>query len=377
MADTSPEAWDHLPARHTPEINRLPISYKWEFLRRHPEYIRWWKLASLYAQVPPWSPMRQDAEWGAVQRARIVMARLTGYPDGYFPDPATPAEQLTAEGKQPPDGQGESARTVTYRKVAELLLLTLPDDVRELVGSILAGPGPGGKEINLLDRHEALMIQRHQRFDESVPGLLEFNTHAPLRGIVEEVSRIVREHKEAAGVEEGRRRPDSLASYLRVWDAREGWGSGRYDKGAEKTLRDIAVEEGVPLQTVASQYHSAYRLIFAEDYDPLRWSFRFRHHLSFSRLATRRKPKAPNVSAPDVTETAIRSGGADQGSFLEGKATAPDENGYRELAASISELVRQGRTAEYIVAALELSCGVEEWEAAIAVWRERERDGLL
>ena len=42
-----------LNLRRSAAIENLPPKYKWEFLRRHPHYIRDWKMANLDAIAPP------------------------------------------------------------------------------------------------------------------------------------------------------------------------------------------------------------------------------------------------------------------------------------------------------------------------------------
>jgi hypothetical protein len=320
-----------------------------------------------------------------VERAVDVMVRLTrSVAEAIDPlDPAMPADHFVRSGvvnvQAVQDGR-ESAREVTCREMARELLCRLSAEARRAVAEILTSPEYSGddprcKDADVRSRHESLERIRVDGLDKTAEGFVSFNLDAPLRGIVEEVEHIAKAQKEARGGENSRRRPDVLNSYLDVWDRREGWAAGRYDKGAEKTLKAIAEETGSPLQTVDERYRSAYRLVFGEQYDPLRWAYWFRSYLKLSPLKGRRKPKAPAEVAPSVTETTLGAKVADVDSpGVVESAKGADEAAYRELLGDLKSLIDKGGSDAEIIAELDLSSTPPE---AIQLIRSRGIDGLL
>jgi hypothetical protein len=129
-----------LNPRHRPAIENLPPKYKWEVLRRHPHYVRDWKLATLYWNTPPDSPDRNDEDWPHLEAAAVRMHQLTGWWDRVYPDPAKGADEL-AEGFLERQAGGENAITLTARHAIESIIWTLPRQLAREVGRILLGEG--------------------------------------------------------------------------------------------------------------------------------------------------------------------------------------------------------------------------------------------
>jgi hypothetical protein len=367
-----------LTPRTSPEILRLPPAYKWEFLRRHPEYVHNWQLANIYWRTPLDHPGRRetDPDWRRCELAKDVLRALTGLLDRCYPDPSTPAAELAGGFLCDRAGQ-ENARPVSNRELAERLLLELPRETLKVIGAIFYGEKQDGGQADDLYCLEMLTHLRDPELDRPAEGLLAFGLHAPLEGIQEQIPGIVKAQKATHQIKQARRRPGVLDDYLATWDMREGWAGGDYDPGRESTLRAVAAQTGAPVETVRDRYCSAYRLVFAEKYDPLRWAIWFRRKLRLSRLARGRKPKTPGASVGTVPETTLMPGRDDgPAGLLEGQAAGSDDSGLRALIADINALLEKGKTNEQIIIELDLHVTPGDWEAALNDLRTRQEDGL-
>jgi hypothetical protein len=279
-----------LNPRRRPEIENLPPKGKWEALRRHPHYIRDWRLASLYWQTPPDSPVRNEEDWPHVEAAAIRMHQLTGGWDRVYPDPAKGADEL-AGGFLERQAGAECATPATAHRAIESIIWTLPPELLREVGRILLGEGiesprcsvrcaaPDGRDLTReYLQTRALTRIRSPALDAEVPGLLAVNPAAPLRGISEQVVSIVKAEKGRRGLKEKRPRPELVESYLQVWDLREGWCNGEYDGRQEKPLRVVGRQVRRPLKTVEAQYRQAFGLIVGADYSPQEWHLKIGRH---------------------------------------------------------------------------------------------------
>jgi hypothetical protein len=279
-----------LNPRRRPEIENLPPKYKWEVLRRHPHYIRDWRLATLYWATPPDSPIRNDKDWPDVEAAAVRMHQLTGWSDRDYPDPARGADELGGGFLERQAGE-ENAKTLTARHAIESIIWTVPPELLREVGRIFLGEGiespqalvrcgtPDGRDVT----HQYLQTKALTRItspalDAEVPGHLVVNLDAPLRGISEQVVSIVKAEKGRRGLKEKRPRPDLVESYLQVWDVREGWSNGKYDGRQEKPLRLVAQQVQRHLRTVEAQYRQAFGLIVGTDYRPQEWHLKIGRH---------------------------------------------------------------------------------------------------
>jgi hypothetical protein len=277
-----------LNPRHRPEIENLPPKFKWEVLRRHPHYIRDWRLANLYWKTPPDYPIRDDGDWPHLEAAAARMHQLTGWCDRIYPDPATTADNLGFLAKQ---AGSENAIPLTGRIVIESLIRTLPQQLTKEVGRILLGEqiappqsivkcsAPDGR--NLTQQYlqtQALTRLRAAELDAELGGHLMVNLNAPLRAIAQQVTSMVKAEKARRGLKEKRPRPDRIESYLQVWDLREGWCNGKYDGLQERPLRVVAQQVQRPPKSVEAQYRQAFGLIVGIDYSPLEWHLKIGRH---------------------------------------------------------------------------------------------------
>jgi hypothetical protein len=375
------------PERTTPEIRRLPAVYRWEFLRRHPDYHKCWQWANKYRRdylkLPPNDPQRQELEWRKCEIAAGILSRLTGYAWILeYPDPSLSAQELSSRGWLSLDGR-DNVHAPTFATLVEAMLIGLPPNVRGIIGSILGGSIKAEDAAEeMLARIESLyqVAARTPELQARPDGLLSYNLHAPLRAIREEAACLIREQQERHGVKEARRRHEMLPVILKVWDMREGWQNGHYEKSASQTLKQIQSEIGIPFQTALDRYKSAYQLIIAEDYEPLHWSYWFRRELlrSPSRLMTWRRPKSLRQSVPEVTEAQLGASVEYLSDCKAASESAPscDESTQRLFLDDLRALFDKGKSNQDIIIELELpqhlNLGKELDEL-----RDRHSDGLL
>ena len=93
---------------------------------------------------------------------------------------------------------------------------------------------------------DALLHLLGESVDRPIPNTFYISPNAPLRGVMDDVERLVQDQKKQENAPQKRRREDSYEGYLRAWDLREGWVGEKYDGQAEKRLKDIALVEGAP-----------------------------------------------------------------------------------------------------------------------------------
>src|SRR5690349_21742090 len=96
MSDTHTEfeamAMPQIVSRPVGSLNVLPIAYRWEFTRRHPYYVQWWRLAQAHHTG---EAADDDALRAGAQMAVLILANLgfTGMPR----PPAASADDLDVE----------------------------------------------------------------------------------------------------------------------------------------------------------------------------------------------------------------------------------------------------------------------------------------
>ncbi len=155
---------------------------------------------------------------------------------------------------------------------------------------------------------------------------------------------------------------DKYPEYLKVWDLREGWQGGAYDRTKERTLSEIADELGTPVSTVNNHYRSAFELITGYPYSPEIW-FQLFGVLKLSRfvdsqggrVSQRRPLKSPTVRP--VPEAVISPGGDDQtgAGLVSSQSDLRADQAYAELLDDILELLKIGRSNQEIIDSLELT----------------------
>ena len=190
---------------------------------------------------------------------------------------------------------------------------------------------------------------------------VSINPAASGRQVSDAIAKLLRQWKEQRGLAEERVRSAKYLEYLKVWDLREGWQDGAYDRTKERTLREIAGELGTPVPSVNNHCRSAFELITGHPYSPEIWCQLFgvlkRSRFAGTqsgRVSQRRPLKSPTVRP--VPEAVISPGGDDQtGAGLVSSQSDPRaDQASAELLHDILELIKIGRSNQEIIDSLEL-----------------------
>lgn len=258
----TPRSWLLL---RPPEVtNSLPWEYRWEFTRRHPYYQQFWQAAQRYHQEPTADSVQRARDELAVHILGGIGVASSQVPQ----DPGLSAEALGSRDLGVA-WLGGAVAPATLRTLAHMLLLSLPKEERSQLGRLLNESA----DFDCKDRDH--MFKIHQRLAElkadawnSFPKapVYSINLQKPQRAIKEAIESLVRKCKKEAGIRENRRRDDKYKKYLEVWDLREGWLDGRYVGSAENRFRKIAKKVHRPMNTLISQYRSAFRLLTGHSY---------------------------------------------------------------------------------------------------------------
>lgn len=368
-----------LLVRPTGWLHNLPVQYRWEFTRRHPYYLTFWRTAHWYHQGRAINA--DDEAFGKLAQTVLLSIGVTGDP----PPPSATAEEL--EGDQLGQAWLSGAiAPVTFRALTGMMVRDLPAESLSRIAELLR-QAANQKENGGLPYDLFLELFRAQDgFLDCVPArpLIGIDVNAPSRAITEAVQEQVRQWKQKEGVAEQRRRPEMLPVYLEVWDLREGWTGEGYDIAQEQTFARIAHRLARPQRTVVNQYNSAFQFLSGHAYGYERWvRLFFGEKLSVpggpAALRRRRRGSGPrgdggSVRAVPESYLAVQPREKHEDSFLEQHGVVDDSlaRSQFELDFDIAELIAKGRTDAQICEELEL-----EPEAAgklISYMRARHMD---
>lgn len=257
---------DLLVIRPLNEYLKLTFSQRWEVIRRHPYYQRWWRTAR--QEVP-----NDNIELLRLQRVSRFILSSAIQVENYWPDPATPFSAIaTHPGLQPFQGGTLSPlmrRAHLLHAVLGLDWATYANIIQALIPlTPLLRRGNDGR----YDLARAIQEINIPQLDEvSNSCCFSFNPNAPLDAILKDFRELVKRVKRERNITETRRHPEKVNKYLEVWDAREGWECGEYRSSRIVPLREIATRLARPLKTVSDQYRSAFKIIVGHDYTSTLW----------------------------------------------------------------------------------------------------------
>lgn len=247
-------------------INQLPVKYRWEFTKRHPYYLTFWKLVHLNHS----NQLQGEVQQLLGRIATLVLLNIGVSGDPPPPDAGEEALQTRQIGKAYLAG---AVAPMTYRAMAGMMMKDCSKPTLIKLANYLAyQAGCESSELHL-DHMAKLMKDDDSELDR-IPNrpILGINLEAPQRAIVEAVNQQVKQWKNEQGIKERRRRAEKLPAYLKVWDQREGWAGDRYDIKKERSFVDIARKTGQKQSTVVNQYLSAFKLISGHEYSFENWA---------------------------------------------------------------------------------------------------------
>src|SRR5262249_40279524 len=278
-------------------------------------------------------------------------------------EPPPPGADLESLGGSQLSSAWESGAVapITLRGLIGMLLAALPPDRSARVGELLLAHAAAttGPQERLYSSLQLLHNLKHPAL-ECFPDapLVGINVNAPQRMILQAMEEQVQQWKQERGLSEHRRRDDKLKDYLDAWDLREGWMVDHYDLSREKTLRQVAHDQGFPLSTAANRYRSAFRLIVGADYTPDRWlrviaSWKIAASQAPLSKAARvlRRPRRSPARQPVPGSRLVDS----PKEWLEKNGIVRDEIAVTDLLLDLRHLIEAGRNDGEILEELELS----------------------
>ena len=344
-------------ARPMFQLRSLPIPMRWEVTRRNPYYYVWWKAAR--------AEHRKDViaspEDGLLRQAAVPILGMIGV-SGEPPDPATPFAALGADELEHGWLTG-AVHPVSLRGLAAILLAGLPKESLGQLGMIFLEAA-----CDDVENRPPRMIESMQRLTtETWPGLDDYpnepfvsiNPAASERKIGEAIDQLLKQWKGERGLDERRERTDKYEEYLQVWDLREGWHDGVYDRGTEQTFAEIAATTKRSISTLCNQYCRAFELIVGQPYSRELWLQLFGPiklaDVLGAGMARTRRPTASPTRRP-VPESVVSNPVAEKSPpSVIATAESRDDAGYQQLLADITTMFDLGRTNAQICEELDLA----------------------
>lgn len=360
-------------ARPPFQLTSLPAQYRWEVTRRHPYYQQWWQLARDHHQNAPTSHQADES----FRIAALTMLSSIGV-SGEPPHPETDFEDLDANQVDTTWLSG-AVQPMTLRGIASLLIAALPKETVGYVGMMLMEASCDDKAGEPPRKIKALLdLSRSDKPSlDAFPDIpfVSVNPAASGRQVSAAMAELHKHWKDQWKLGETRDRSDKYPDYLRVWDMREGWINGTYNRGRELFLVDIATKLELSVSTVHNQYRSAFELIVGHAYSPMLW-YRVFGPLKISELygcelgpVSRSRPsKSP--TRREVPESVVSPRPTDN--HLDGLTDVPVSNSFGfdvgDLIAKIRRLLDQGYSDDAVLAKLDLSTAALK---AVAYVRKR------
>ena len=336
------------------QFRSLPKKIRWEVTRRHPIYQIFWR------------PPDLDLGEGENQRrAESALSKLRLFLLGAIcvgserVDPATDFEQL-AEGDLNSGWMSGAVHPLTNRQLAMLLIASLPNKTLGEVGLCMMNAALG-KDIAGEPRKQSELLKLKNMTMEGLDGFIDqpmvsINAAASSRDVRQAIDRLLVKWKKEHGLSEQRiPSKEKLMTYLEVWDLREGWSQGSYERSAESSLTDIAERRKASVKTIHNHYRNAFELITGHPYSVENWVVLFgfhkidRHFGDLGR-ATRLRPLIAHTRR-EIPESVISSNQLPD--FVSRNATIEDISA-EQLFAQIKQLIEGGKTNEQIAEELNL-----------------------
>lgn len=365
---------EQILARPPEQFHDLSLEHRWEASRRHPHYLLFWSSALTY--------FRGESNCDEARRFDDFLSHLILGLIGVTGQPVDPRTSFRDLGAIDPSFLSGAIQPVQFRGFVTMMISALPKAERIRLGEVLLASADDSCRIEGDDVNLALQRQHAMAMLSMTPSaaldsypqipLVYIHLGASQRTIASEVSDLVRRMKSAQRIPERRVPTKKLASYLKVWDLREGWTGTGYDRRQENPLAEIARRVKRPITTVFERYKSAFKMITGYDYTPERWQELF--------LCYKLREWRPNTAAeiaasirrrlfhlerrpvPDSVVTPPEFGGGRgndrrRGGFVANNAIAADDRESTELLLDCHSLIEQGRSNEEIAQALE--CSIE------------------
>jgi hypothetical protein len=336
-------------------LRTMPIKFRWEATRRHPNYQAFWQIAErFYSQVTPVDELESLLRQFAV--AMLAGIGVSGRP----PSPQTKFSELGASDLNSAWASG-AVHPVTLRGLLEIVLARIPGDVAALVGEVFqtaAIPEKEGDFPSIAAAAQKLSLIGHETLD-SIPTepFVSINPNASERQLTSDLRKLLKQWKKERALKEKRVRPEKFSQLFKVWDQREGWKDGHYSEPSQ-SLKAVAQRQKVSPSTVAKQYQRAFELITGQPYSPPVWLdlFGVLKLSVYRRVAddpiSLRRPQVGRSSRA-VPETVLH-GGRESGAGVIDLAMSKFDRNQQALVERIREMISNGSANAEIIGQLEL-----------------------
>ena len=359
-------------ARPSFQLRSLPINFRWEVTRRHPIYQAFWR--SFEFEIGVCNETHQEFNRWIGKLSDFLLSAIGIASER--PDPAIEFDQLEGECLKEAWLSG-AVHPLTNRQLAALLIVSLPKETLGYVGQGMLyaaheKPIDGEPRRNLeLRKLKELELDGLDSFIDE--PFVSINPAASARDINACLNELLVDWKSQHGLTEQRTPVSKLAKYLEVWDAREGWLQGHYDRALEKNFRTIAQDRNESINTIHNNYKSAFRIITGHEYSIENWVEIF-GCLKLSEIfgslgrAAKLRPLIARTKR-DVPNSVISS--SNHPAFVEQNCDS-SESSSEQLLEDIKDLILLEKTNEEIATELELQH--PEYLNRI---RDRVNDGLF
>lgn len=330
-------------------FHQLPLDYRWQFTRRHPYYLTFWRYArGDFVHEAPDDPIL--AEFAPQV---LLLIGVTSEPF----DPAKP--HLDDDTSRYSHWESGAVTKPTNLSLAYALVAGLSQSDLSLLSHLLfqtAQIGDADERFMFAFRHLA-HFGPDNLASPTVAPFLAIDPEASQRAVGRALSVFHREiaHSNSDGPQ--RRRHDVLPDCLLTWDLREGWTGADYDVSRERPFSDIARELQTPITTLHDQYRAAFRYLSGHRYTYTNWLKLFQVRKLYFRpngvpLLVRRFDRSRSQSVRIVPETRLLRD-EDSIRLTELRSVSSDIADF-ERQSGILDLIRLGRTNDEIARELEL-----------------------
>jgi hypothetical protein len=336
------------------QLRSLPVKIRWEVTRRHPTYVTYWKLHVQSLDLP--QDVEEQLTKDLEQLSRVFLAAIGV--SGPTIDPSIEFDQLD-EGSMNAAWLSGAVHPITLRGLAGLLIAFLPKDVVGDVGIALMEACREDKEGIEPYQSQALgkLYQLEHEALDSYPNepIVSVNPASSARQVKDALDSLLKSWKAERGLSDQRDRSEKHEQYLDIWDQREGWYQGFYHRTRERSLKEIAQEKRLPIQTVHSQYKRAFELITGHEYSIDNWLAAFgllKLSDLFGEIGTAAKSRPLNPQTRRDIPESVLNRNPDKRSIIEMNAT--DNEDAHILLINIRQLIADGKNDEEIVCELGL-----------------------